>query len=70
MGSLFCNLPWEVGLGNVLRTVGLVFSIVRGPIILGDTSDGEWVAVVLYGNIGAHIRGYEHEVIGLGINPV
>lgn len=60
----------QVGLGNILRTAGLVFTIVRGPRIPGDNSDGEWVAVVLYGNMGAPIRGYEHEVIGLGINPV
>lgn len=60
----------QVGLGNVLRTAGLVFSIVRGPRISGDNSDGEWVAIVLYGNMGAPIKGFEHEVIGLGINPV
>lgn len=60
----------QVGLGNVLRTAGLVFSIIRGPRISGDNSDGEWVAIVLYGNMGAPIKGFEHEVIGLGINPV
>jgi len=61
------------GLGNVLRSAGLSFSIVRGPRISSDTKgsdDGEWVAIVLYGNMGAPIKGYEHEVIGLGINPV
>lgn len=58
------------GLGNVLRSVGLVYSIVRGPRVPNDTNDGEWVAIVLYGNMGAPIKGYEHEVIGLGINPV
>jgi hut operon positive regulator len=60
----------QVGLGNVMRTAGLVFSIVRGPRLPGDTADGEWIAVVLYGNMGAPIKGFEHEVIGLGINPV
>jgi hut operon positive regulatory protein len=60
----------QVGLGNILRTAGLVFSIVRGPRTPEDSSDGEWVAVVLYGNMGAPIKGYEHEVIGLGVNPV
>lgn len=60
----------QEGLGSVLRTVGLVFSIVRGPRIAGDINDGDWIAVVLYGNMGAPTKGYEHEVIGLGINPV
>lgn len=60
----------EIGLGNVLRSVGLVFSIVRGPRIPGDHLDGDWLAVALYGTMGAPIKGYEHEVLGLGINPV
>ena len=60
----------QVGLGNVLRTAGLVFSIVRGPRTPGDDKNGEWLAVVLYGNMGAPVKGFEHEVIGLGINPV
>jgi len=61
------------GLGSVLRSAGLSFSIVRGPRIPDGenmTDDGDWVAIVLYGNMGAPIKGYEHEVIGLGINPV
>jgi hut operon positive regulator len=60
----------QLGLGNVLRSAGLLFSIVRGPRIPGDYTDGEWIAVTLYGNMGAPIKGFEHEVIGLGINPV
>ncbi|OPJ62382.1 HutP family protein [Clostridium oryzae] len=60
----------QVGLGNVLRTAGLVFSVVKGSRLPNDGSDGEWLAVVLYGNMGAPIKGFEHEVIGLGINPV
>jgi hut operon positive regulatory protein len=60
----------QVGLGNILRTAGLTFSIVRGPRILDDNSDGDWIAIALYGNMGAPIKGYEHEVMGLGINPV
>ena len=58
------------GLGNVLRSAGLSFSIVRGLRVPEDANDGEWIAIVLYGNMGAPIKGYEHEVIGLGINPV
>ena len=66
----------QEGLGNVLRSAGLAFSIVRGPRLPSSTgganeaNDGDWIAVVLYGNMGAPIKGYEHEVIGLGINPV
>jgi len=60
----------QAGLGNVLRTVGLAYSIVKGPRIPKEMNDGDWVAVVLYGNIGAPTKGYEHEVIGLGINPI
>lgn len=54
-------------LGNVLRTVGLRFAIVKGPRTTED-SDGLWIAVGLYGMIGAPIKGHEHEVCGLGIN--
>lgn len=60
----------QEGLGSVLRTAGLVFSIVRGPRTAGDLNDGDWIAVALYGNMGAPTKGYEHEVLGLGINPV
>ena len=54
-------------LGNVLRTVGLRFAIVRGPRIVEDIDD-LWIAVGMYGMIGAPIKGHEHEVCGLGIN--
>lgn len=60
----------EVALGSVLRTAGLIFSIVRGPRIARDYSDGEWLAVALYGTIGAPIKGFEHEAMGLGINHI
>ncbi|MBP2645164.1 MAG: hutP 2 [Firmicutes bacterium] len=60
----------QTGLGNIMRSAGLLFSIVRGPRIPGDADDGDWVAVALYGSMGAPIKGYEHEVLGLGINPV
>ncbi|MBP2635379.1 MAG: hutP 2 [Firmicutes bacterium] len=58
------------GLGAILRSAGLLFSIVRGTKLPGDSSDGEWIAVALYGNMGAPIKGYEHEVLGLGMNPI
>lgn len=60
----------QIALGSILRSAGLVFSVVRGLRLAGDYSDGEWLAVALYGTIGAPIKGYEHEVMGLGINHV
>lgn len=58
----------QLGLGNMLRTVGLMFAVVCGPRSVDQRDDGDWIAVVLYGTIGAPIKGYEHETIGLGIN--
>ncbi len=60
----------ELALGSILRSVGLIFSVVRGPRIAGDYSDGEWLAVALFGNIGAPIKGFEHEAIGMWINHI
>lgn len=62
-----------IGRGQVLfreihRTVGLTFVIARGPRSAHVASDGDWLAVVLYGTIGAPIKGFEHETLGLGIN--
>ncbi len=59
----------QVELGNMLRTVGLRFAIVRGTPY-ENTNEGEWLAVALYGTIGAPVRGLEHEAIGLGINHI
>lgn len=59
----------QMQIGSVLRTVGLRFSIVRGnPYNSAD--EGEWIAVALYGTIGAPVRGQEHEAVGLGINHI
>ncbi|WP_371363573.1 Hut operon positive regulatory protein [Sporomusa rhizae] len=58
------------GLGSILRSAGLLFCIVRGSKIPGGDGDGEWIAVALYGNMGAPIKGYEHEVLGMGMNPI
>jgi len=61
----------EIGIGNFLRTTGVKFVVLRGPL---DTkrSDllGEWVSVGIYGMIGAPIKGFEHEAIGLEINTI
>lgn len=54
-------------LGEILRTVGLSFSVVRGTPYPQE-EEGEWIAVALYGTIGAPVKGLEHETIGLGIN--
>ena len=56
-------------LGEILRTVGLQFSVVRGTPYENE-EEGEWIAVALYGTIGAPIKGLEHETIGLGINHI
>lgn len=57
----------QVVLGEVLRTVGLRFSIIVGPRYYKD-SDENWLAIAMYGTIGAPIKGFEHETLGLGIN--
>ncbi|WP_370296775.1 hut operon transcriptional regulator HutP [Rossellomorea marisflavi] len=56
-------------LGEVLRTVGLSFAVVRGTPYPRE-EEGEWIAVALYGTIGAPVKGLEHETIGLGINHI
>jgi hut operon positive regulator len=58
----------QVGLGSMLRTVGLIFTVARGPRSVEQREDGDWIAVVLYGTIGAPVKGFEHETIGLGVN--
>ena len=55
----------QIALGALLRTVGLRFSLVRGPRLSGDPTT--WVAVALYGTIGQPVKGMEHEVVGLGV---
>ena len=59
----------QIQLGSVLRTVGLRFSIIKGNPY-DSIEEGEWIAVALYGTIGAPIKGLEHEVVGLGINHI
>lgn len=54
-------------LGNVFRTVGLYFVVIRGIVNEGD---GEWVTVCMYGTVGPPIKGFEHEAIGLGMNHI
>ncbi|WP_371261500.1 hut operon transcriptional regulator HutP [Bacillus sp. MUM 116] len=59
----------QVELGGMLRTAGLRFAILRGHPF-ENKAEGEWIAVAVYGTIGAPVRGFEHEAIGLGINHI
>lgn len=58
----------QLELGSLLRTAGLKFAVVVGPKAEDQAGEGQWLAVALYGSIGAPRKGFEHEVIGLGIN--
>lgn len=60
----------SVALDTVLRTTGLEFAVVRGELLVGHISGGDWISVVLYGHIGSPRRGFEHEAIGLGIQSI
>lgn len=59
----------KLSVGEVMRTVGLTFSVVRGRPYQ-EAVEGEWIAVCFYGTIGAPIKGKEHETLGLGINHI
>ncbi len=60
----------QVVLGDVLRSAGLIYVIVRGNLIDGDKSSGEWLSLVLFGQIGAPRKGFEHEAVGMGIQSL
>ncbi len=59
----------QLELGTILRTVGLRFSVVRGNPYQ-EAAEGEWIAVALYGTVGAPIKGSEHETVGMGISHI
>ncbi|WP_368653233.1 hut operon transcriptional regulator HutP [Ornithinibacillus sp. 4-3] len=59
----------QLAIGEMMRTVGLRFAVVRG-VAYTDKKEGEWLAVAFYGTIGAPVRGLEHEAVGLGINHI
>ncbi|MEC2057240.1 hut operon transcriptional regulator HutP [Peribacillus psychrosaccharolyticus] len=59
----------QSGIGEMKRTVGLSFAVVRGKPYL-EEAEGEWLAVAFYGTIGAPVKGLEHEAVGLGINHI
>jgi hut operon positive regulator len=60
----------EIGIGDFLRTTGVKFVILKGPLDTTRNDLGEWVCVGIYGMIGAPIKGFEHEAIGLEINTI
>lgn len=60
----------EIGIGNFLRTIGVKFVVLRGPMDTARSDLGEWVSVGIYGTVGAPIKGFEHEAIGLDINTI
>lgn len=61
----------QLAFGTILRTVGLSFAVLRGRREAADCeSEGEWLVVALYGTIGAPIKGWEHEVVGMGVNHI
>ncbi len=59
----------QIAIGDMMRTVGLKFAVVRGKPYDRD-GEGEWIAVAFYGTIGAPVKGLEHETMGLGINHI
>ena len=62
----------QVGLESILRSTGLTYSIVRGNLLYNEEERGRlpWIAVCLYGKIGAPRKGFEHDAIGLGVNSI
>jgi hut operon positive regulatory protein len=56
----------QLALDNVLRTVGIKYSVIIGPKASDHSRDDYWLVVAIYGTIGAPIKGFEHEAIGLG----
>ncbi len=59
----------DLSVGEIMRTVGLKFAIVRGKPYDAQ-AEGEWISICFYGTIGAPIKGKEHEALGLGINHI
>lgn len=59
----------NVQFGEILRTVGLTFGIVRGEIEKYGYN-GEWICVCIFGTIGAPKKGFEHDALGLGFNHI
>lgn len=58
-----------VQFGDILRTVGLTFCVVRGKVD-NVGNDDEWISVCIYGTIGAPKKGFEHDALGFGYNHI
>lgn len=63
-------VPGNMALQDILRTAGLRFAVTRGVRWPGAEHDGERIAVAIYGTMGAPVKGYEHEAVGLGVNHI
>lgn len=59
-----------VEFGDILRTVGVTFSVVRGELSNHSSQKGEWIGVCIYGTIGAPKKGFEHDALGFGFNHI
>lgn len=55
------------GLGPTLRTTALLYAILRGPRLLGLLGERDWIAVAMFGSIGAPRPAWEHDAVGLGV---
>ena len=55
------------GLGPTLRTTALLFAILRGPRKLELRGERDWIAVAMFGSIGAPRPAWEHDAVGLGV---
>lgn len=55
------------GLGPTLRTTALLYAILRGPRKLELRGERDWIAVAMFGSIGAPRPAWEHDAVGLGI---
>ncbi len=70
LGALKGLCRGEVGIGSLLRTVGVKFAVLRGPMDTTKKELGEWISVGIYGTIGSPIKGFEHEAIGLDMDSI
>jgi hut operon positive regulator len=55
------------GLGPTFRTTALVYTILRGPRKLELRGERDWIAVAMFGSIGAPRPAWEHDAVGLGV---
>ena len=67
------GLFWrEIDIGNFLRTTGVKFAILRSHLDTkrNDEVLGDWISVGIFSMMGAPIKRFEHETIGLEINSI